>query len=72
MSGPSSAGLKPALRSAPEEKPRPAPVISTARTDVGGAALDFLLESRAELVGPGVQRVGPVERHPPDALVLPT
>ena len=38
MSGsPSAAGSKPALRSAPEEKPRPAPVISTARTD-GSAA----------------------------------
>ena len=31
------AGSKPSLRSAPEEKPRPAPVISTARTD-GSAA----------------------------------
>ena len=34
MSGmPSSAGWNPALRSAPDENPRPAPVTTTARTD---------------------------------------
>ena len=38
-------GSKPSLRSAPEEKPRPAPVISTARTDGSAAvALDHLLQ----------------------------
>ena len=40
MSGlPSSArSVKPSLRSAPEENPRPAPVTSTARTDSSSAA----------------------------------
>ena len=39
MSGmPSSAGSKPAFRSAPEEKPRPAPVTSTARTESSAAS----------------------------------
>ena len=36
----SGCGSKPAFRSAPEENPRPAPVISTARTD-GSAASSF-------------------------------
>ena len=41
---------KPALRSAPEEKPRPAPVISTARTDGSAAALSIdVLELAPEL-----------------------
>ena len=36
----SGCGSKPAFRSAPDENPRPAPVISTARTD-GSAASSF-------------------------------
>ena len=35
---PSSAGSNPAFRSAPEENARPAPVISTARTDSDAAS----------------------------------
>jgi hypothetical protein len=33
----SGCGSKPAFRSAPDEKPRPAPVISTARTESSAA-----------------------------------
>src|SRR3954464_3179071 len=42
---PSSAGSKPALRSAPEEKPRPAPVTSTERTESSAASFSTTLLS---------------------------
>ena len=68
---PSSAGSNPAFRSAPEEKPRPAPVISTARTDsVGGVALEHRAQLEPELGRPRVQRIGPVQGQPPDAAGL--
>src|SRR5579884_2421656 len=45
---PSSAGSNPAFRSAPEEKPRPAPVITTART-AGAAASVWMRRPSSEL-----------------------
>ena len=40
---PSSASSKPAFRSAPEENPRPAPVISTARTESSAASRSMIV-----------------------------
>ena len=58
------------LRSAPEENPRPAPVISTARTDGSAASVeDRLAQLVAELVVPGVQPLRPVERDLGDAVL---
>ena len=52
------------FRSAPEEKARPAPVITTARTEssVGGLA-QRREQVAAELRVPGVQRLGSVQLH---------
>ena len=62
----SGCGSKPAFRSAPG-KPRPAPVISTARTDGSAASVVTTCFSSRPNSRPGVQGVGPVEREPPGA-----
>ena len=60
---PDGVGSKPALRSAPEENARPAPVITTARTSSSsGGGLDGGPQVQAELLVPGVHRLGAVQR----------
>ena len=53
------------FRSAPDENPRPAPVISSARIDSSrGDAGNRVVEVLAELLVPGVERVGAIEQDP--------
>ena len=60
--GPPASGSKPAFRSAPEEKPRPAPVIITARTESSAAASSTAARrSCPNCSFHGVHRVRPVQ-----------